>query len=280
VERILRNKTHEKVLTATTMTKERVASLFKRANFYGVFFFTRTSGSVKLDGQEFMLENTALLFFYPYQDISFEGDYEGFFIQFHPDFFCIDIHARDIGCQGVLFNNFFNEGMLKCTPEEFDTLYTSYKNIHKELEKQRMGQLDMISSQLKILLIKAVRIKTGRQHKILSIKEQQYRQLENLITRYYNIQSSSEFYSEALGVSQTTFNRWCQKYFQNSFITLLNLKRIAVAKNKLFLTNIPIKEVAYEIGYQDPLYFSRVFKKHCSISPREFRRQLQQHRLL
>ncbi|MDT7831767.1 AraC family transcriptional regulator [Flavobacteriaceae bacterium S356] len=48
----------------------------------------------------------------------------------------------------------------------------------------------------------------------------------------------------------------------------------------MYCTNLPIKVIAYEEGYNDPLYFSRVFKKYCGISPKEFRVQLQKNRLI
>ncbi len=63
-------------------------------------------------------------------------------------------------------------------------------------------------------------------------------------------------------------------------MTILNLKKIATAKNKLFLTNFPIKDIAYEVGYNDPLYFTRVFKKYSGVSPKDFRKQLKNNRLV
>ncbi len=276
----LYNKKNEKILATVSISGNNISSLFDRPNFYGVFFFNHANGNITIDEQQITLKNNYILFYYPYQKLSLKGSFEGVFIQFHPDFFCIDIHARDIGCQGLLFNNFFNDTLLKCSENEFQDLVQFYYSIQTELSQKEIGQLDMVSSQLKMFLIKAVRIKTGKQQKEVTKKDNLHHQIERLIDENFNSQSSSEFYSKVLGVSSTTFNRLCKKYFQNSFINLLNLKRIANAKNKLFLTNIPIKKIAYEVGYNDPLYFSRVFKKHTNISPKEFRKQLKNNRLI
>jgi len=39
----------------------------------------------------------------------------------------------------------------------------------------------------------------------------------------------------------------------------------------LYLTNKSVKEVAYELGYDDEYYFSRFFKKNVNISPQTYR---------
>ncbi|WP_298426353.1 AraC family transcriptional regulator [uncultured Kordia sp.] len=173
-----------------------------------------------------------------------------------------------------------NDALLRCSQSEFNNLSTFHLNIQSELFNKEIGQLDMVSSQLKMFLIKAVRCKKRKQEIESVKKENIHYQIEKLIEIYFIKESSVEFYAKKIEVSISTFNRLCKKYFQNSFVTLLNLKRIASAKNKLFLTNISIKDIAYEVGYNDPLYFSRVFKKHTNISPKEFRKQLKNNRLV
>lgn len=276
----LYNKKNEKILTILSIANETFSAMFQNPNFYGVFFFNQAKGILTLDEHEITISNQYILFYYPYQKIKFEGNFEGIFIQFHPDFFCIDIHAKDIGCQGLLFNNFMNDTVLRCSENEYNDLQTFYSNIKTELSTKEIGQLDMVSSQLKMFLIKAVRYKNRKQKSASIKKESLHYQIEKLIDEYFMQQSSAEFYAKKIDVSISTFNRLCKKYFQNSFVTLLNLKRIANAKNKLFLTNISIKDIAYQVGFNDPLYFSRVFKKHTNISPKEFRKQLKNNRLI
>lgn len=280
MNKTLYNKKDEKILTTVSITDDTILSFFKKPNFYGVFFFDKAEGIITIDEKKITVTDKNILFYYPYQMLSFQGFFEGEFLQFHPDFFCIDIHAKDIGCQGLLFNNFFNDVLLRCSANAFDSLHHSYQKIQTELHQKEIGQLDMVSSQLKMFLINAVRIKTAQQEKQVEKKDNLHHQIEKLIGDYYHSEFSPEFYAHQLDVSLSTFNRLCKKYFQSSFVTLLNLKRIASAKNKLFLSNISIKSIAYEIGYNDPLYFSRVFKKHTGISPKEFRKQLKNNRLI
>ena len=54
-------------------------------------------------------------------------------------------------------------------------------------------------------------------------------------------------------------------------------KRINVAKELLYETNLSVSEVAYSVGYEDPLYFSRQFKLREGVSPLEYRRLVKKH---
>lgn len=49
--------------------------------------------------------------------------------------------------------------------------------------------------------------------------------------------------------------------------------KIAKAKEILTTTSLPMNQVASLCGYNDPLYFSRIFKKRVGVSPREYRRE-------
>ncbi len=274
------NKKNERILTIRSIDEETISSVFEHPNFYGVFFFEKAAGCIIIDQQEIPITTHNILFYYPYQKINLKGTLKGTFIQFHPDFFCIDIHAKDIGCQGVLFNNFFNDTLLRCSETEFNKLLENCFTIANELQQKSIGQLDMVSSQLKIFLIKAVRVKRSQLDESMVKKDTIQYQIEKLIEENFKKQLSPEFYADQLDVSLATFNRLCKKYFQNSFITIVNLKKIAAAKNQLFLTNYPIKDIAYELGYNDPLYFTRVFKKYAGVSPNDFRKQLKNNRLI
>ena len=52
----------------------------------------------------------------------------------------------------------------------------------------------------------------------------------------------------------------------------ITTERIEAAKKLLVETNIPVKEIAALVGYQDYAYFTRVFKKETGISPKQYRK--------
>lgn len=74
-----------------------------------------------------------------------------------------------------------------------------------------------------------------------------------------------------LGVSPTTLHREFQEHLKTSpILYFINLK-MSAASSMLLNTNMPIKEIAVRLGYENPLYFSAEFRKRCGLSPRGYR---------
>jgi two-component system response regulator YesN len=75
-------------------------------------------------------------------------------------------------------------------------------------------------------------------------------------------------------ISQSKFNKLFREHKQMSFVENLTHLRMERAKENLILyPRLLISELAYQVGYEDPLYFSKVFKQSIGLSPKEFREQ-------
>lgn len=72
-------------------------------------------------------------------------------------------------------------------------------------------------------------------------------------------------------LSLSSFKREFKKEFDDSPNNYMVGKKLEKAQKLLTLTDLSIAEIAYEIGFQDPLYFARVFKKKLNISPSNYR---------
>jgi two-component system response regulator YesN len=70
------------------------------------------------------------------------------------------------------------------------------------------------------------------------------------------------------------FSRTFKKVFGYNFSDYLNLIRINKAKKLLKDDSLSIKEICYLVGYSDPNYFSKVFKKYEGVTPTEYRDKL------
>jgi len=57
-----------------------------------------------------------------------------------------------------------------------------------------------------------------------------------------------------------------------SLIQFFNLKKVQKACEYLNYTELSIKEISHRVGFQDPLYFSRLFKKYMGSSPRSYKK--------
>jgi len=75
------------------------------------------------------------------------------------------------------------------------------------------------------------------------------------------------------GMSESVFRREWQRLTAHSPLRYQQRARHGAACRLLVETDKSIGEVAIEVGYEDPLYFSRVFRKLAGCSPREYRRK-------
>lgn len=90
----------------------------------------------------------------------------------------------------------------------------------------------------------------------------------------YNHPISIEDYAREHGMSVSWFIRNFKDYSGSTPTQYLLSLRISNAQSLLESTSYNITEIAEIVGYDNPLYFSRLFKKQCGMSPREFRQQL------
>ena len=75
-------------------------------------------------------------------------------------------------------------------------------------------------------------------------------------------------------MSVSWFIRNFKEYTQMTPAQYILSLRMANAQTLLESTNYNVTEIADIIGYDNPLYFSRIFKKQSGMSPSEFRKQL------
>lgn len=69
----------------------------------------------------------------------------------------------------------------------------------------------------------------------------------------------------------TYFSTAFKKVFGLSPVEFVISKKLDKAQNMLFFTDSSIKEIAFEVGFNDEFYFSRIFKKYLGISPAKYR---------
>ena len=78
-------------------------------------------------------------------------------------------------------------------------------------------------------------------------------------------------YARVAGLSVSQFSHLFRRYYGTSPMAYLNELRMQRARELLDLTGRSVKEVAGEVGFEDPLYFSRAFKAITGQSPSAYR---------
>ena len=214
----------------------------------------------------------------PYQPftISEEEPLEGVVLNFHPDFFCIHKHHEQVACNGVLFNNIYSPPTLCVTEEMCQNFELMLQQMYTEVQKSELAQYELLVSYLKIFLITASRAKAKQQPEALegtSDEKEPFilQKLKNLIETHYKTIHSAGEYADLLNISPKALAKMTKNHFNKTMTNLISERIIIEAKRELYLTNKTVKEIAYDLGYDDEHYFSRFFKNNAEISPKTYR---------
>lgn len=92
----------------------------------------------------------------------------------------------------------------------------------------------------------------------------------NLIDYHYKSQKTVRFYAQELNISPNYLNVLCKKHLNVPASFLIHNRVILESKRLIQASELSIKEIAFELGYEDPAYFSNFFKSHTGSSPRQF----------
>ena|SRR6478736_3871268 len=86
-------------------------------------------------------------------------------------------------------------------------------------------------------------------------------------------------YADALTISEKSLNRACQATAQSSAQSIIHQKINFEAKRQLVHDQSSAKEIAYSVGFADPIQFSKFFKQHNGFTPLEYRKKARSGRL-
>ncbi len=94
-----------------------------------------------------------------------------------------------------------------------------------------------------------------------------------LIELHYLEHWSVERYARRLALSETSLNRLCQSITGTTAFEVIQQRLALEARRRLIYVPVSVAAIAAELGFKDPAYFSRFFRKHSGMSPSVFRRR-------
>lgn len=254
----------------------------QRLNYYSLIWITKGDGEVVVDTNSITYKAGMLFTLEPYQPFMFKPNEptEAVIIHFHSDFFCIYKHQKEVSCDGVLFNDAFGLPYVFVEEKAEIDLNWILKNMEQEIIENQFASEESIFTYLKLYLINCSRLKGKlKQKEEVSEERRILIQLKDLLDIHYNRLHSPKDYAELLFMSAKTLSKIVKDTYGKTLSTLITDRIIIEAKRELYLTGKHIKEIAFELGYEDEYYFSRFFKNKTGISPKNYRATVGENKL-
>jgi AraC-like DNA-binding protein len=238
-----------------------------------VLWFTQSNqNKLIIDGDEYVFSKNEIVFLTEFHKTSLDKLENVKLLRFNRPFYCIIDNDKEVGCKGVLFFGASQVPIITIPEEDLDKFEMLWKMFTLEMQSQDNMQKDMLQMMLKRYLILCTRIYKS---KMLYLAEDGdsdiVREFNFLVeTHFKSIHSVTE-YAKLLHKSPKTISNIFRKLNSKSPLQFIHERKMLEAKRLLIYTTKRIKEIAYEVGFEDIQTFSRFFKRNEGISPSEYK---------
>ncbi|QEH40482.1 AraC family transcriptional regulator [Chitinophaga sp. XS-30] len=253
-------------------------------HFYSIALKKDVMGKFRYGQLEYDFDEGLMSFFAPNQVLRVEmNDQEltkkpsGWILLIHPDFLWNTSLAKTIR-KYAFFDYSLNEALFLSEKEE-----QIVSDILMKIQQEYLSNIDnfskkIIISQIELLLSYAERFYNRqfitREKKNYEILEQ----LDGVLSDYFNNEEliskglpSVQFIADSLNISAKYLSSVLKQITGLSTQQHIHEKLIEKAKEKLSTTSLSVSEIAYELGFEHPQSFSKLFKAKTKCSPLEFR---------
>jgi len=252
-------------------------------DFYSISLKRNSNYKIKYGQQQYDFDEGLMFFMAPNQVFGIEVDKgatlkrSGWMLFIHPDFFWNTPLARTIK-NYEYFDYSVHEALFLSDKEE-TTIISILQHIQQEYHSNidKFSQ-NLIIAQIELLLTYAERFYQRQfitrkitNHKILD-------RMEGFLNEYFagdqllkNGLPTVQSIAAALNLSPNYLSGMLKTWTGQSTQQHIHDKLIEKAKEKLSTTEVSVSEIAYELGFEHPQSFSKLFKTKTKLSPLAFR---------
>ena len=235
-----------------------------------LIYLAKGAMEVIRDGVTYREKAPFLLLYRPH-----EPQHYGYRLQDGPEVFWIHFGGYDVEEQLRTLGLFQGESF--CYPEESAHVSFLFLQILSELQMRERFFCPVIDALLPRLLCEFARCLHQASTKALSPTTQQ-------AVKYFHRHFASPLplrdYAAKLGMTHSGFCHLFTREMKRPPSAYLQALRLNTAKELLLSTVYSVGEIAAQVGYSDPLYFSRLFTRREGISPTEYRKRSQKREAL
>lgn len=192
---------------------------------------------------------------------------QAFILEFTLDFFCKNDNDIELIFHNGLFCHFALNEVITVNQRIFENHLNS---IREELEKQPYQYLISVHSRIELILVEINRAKVLRGDEIWKPSALFLKFLEAVRGSFEHNYPLSQF-AKMLGTTEIKLNELSKLHTGKTAQNVIYGLVISEAKRLITYGDLSVKEVAYQLGFNDPFYFSNFFKKQTKLSPKLYK---------
>lgn len=247
--------------------------------FYQIIWFRHGQGTHRVDFVNHPITDNTIFFIAPGQIHAFDGNenFDGVIILFNASFLVDEESSESIFLKYNVFNAYDTLPYYTVAEDEATQLMQLVDEMKREYSmKGTFAHKDYMQYLVRLFLIKVQRC--GERSatpalSIASVANRTFVRFRQLLEQNFHRLHTVQEYADLLNISSRTLTKYVSQSTYHSPLQIINDRIALEAKRQLQHTSMSIKEIGYQLGFDDPSYFVKFFKRLTGSMPSDFRAQ-------
>ncbi|MFZ0599362.1 MAG: helix-turn-helix transcriptional regulator [Flavobacterium sp.] len=253
-------------------------TVIHRTDFYHIIWFQNGSPTHLVDFNPIQINPNSLLFLNKDIVHRFDNqtDVTGKAILFTERFFCSTESDTTFLQNSILFNDLFSN-----SPVSLQKNATLFGELFDQMQKELNNSKDHFQSDILQNLLHNFLLHSERERRTQNFSEIKkdgdfdYVMLfKKFLEETYKNKKQVNYYAKQINITEKRFNQATTKVLGKTPKEMIDDRIMLEAKRILAHTRLSVKEIGYSLGFEEPTYFIKYFKKHAKLTPIEFREKI------
>lgn len=204
----------------------------------------------------------------------FEGEIQGYIVHFNAELFTTFLQNRDYVQQFTFFGGYSKEGVITLPTEVRMEIEAVLNKLLTEANKES-GSMDLIRTFLLQVFLLVDKYCSQQDHNGMPFANAMLiRQFRQLVDKQFRNLRLPKDYARLLYITPNHLNAVVKDVLGKTAGDIIRDRIVVEAKRLLTNGEMDVKEIAYDLNFEDPSYFTRFFRNNVGTTPEQFRKTM------